>query len=210
MEAFGEATGLRINITKSTVASIRCTGIDMDGVLGDFSGARVHFPIKYLGLPLTLGRLRMVHLQYIQDRVKEKISGWQGKLVTIAGRKELIKSVITSLPVYLLTALKPPKKFIKEIDKLRQRFLWAGDGQLTGGKCKVAWTKVCTPTDKGGLGIKDLEAFSRSLRLRWLWYAWDDRDRPWKGLQLESDNGDRRFFNAATTVLIGNGCKASF
>lgn len=78
MEAFGDATGLRINMTKSTVASIRCSGIDMDEVLGDFSGDRVPFPIKYLGLPLNLGRLRMVHLQYIQDRAKDKIAGWQG------------------------------------------------------------------------------------------------------------------------------------
>jgi hypothetical protein len=43
-----------------------------------------------------------------------------------------------------------------------------------------------------------------------MWYAWDDRDRPWKGLQLQTDNDDKRFFNAATTVFIGNGCKASF
>jgi hypothetical protein len=34
MEAFGDATGLRINMAKSTVALIRCAGIDMDEVLG--------------------------------------------------------------------------------------------------------------------------------------------------------------------------------
>ena len=152
----------------------------------------------------------MVHLQYIQDRAKGKIAGWQGKLITVAGRKKLIRSVVTSLPVYLITAIKPPKKFIKELDKLRRRFLWAGDGQLTGGKCKVAWMKVCTPTVNGGLGIKDHEAFSRSIRLRWMWYAWNDRDRPWKGLQLQADNKDRRIFSAATKVDLGNGCKASF
>jgi hypothetical protein len=39
--------------------------VDLDDMLTDFTGARVNFPVKYLGLPLTLGRLRMVHLQYI-------------------------------------------------------------------------------------------------------------------------------------------------
>jgi hypothetical protein len=110
----------------------------------------------------------MVHLQYIQDRAKSKIAGWQGRMITVASRKELIKSVISSLPIYLFTIIKPPKKFFKEFDKLRRRFLWAGDGQLTGGKCKVAWLRVCSPTENGGLSIKDLELFSRSLRLRWL------------------------------------------
>jgi hypothetical protein len=111
----------------------------------------------------------MVRLQYIQDRAKGKIEGWQGRMVSMAGRRELVRSVITSQLVYLMTVIKSPKKFIKEIDKLRRRFLWARDGDLTGGKCKVAWPRVCQPTENGDLGIKDLELFSRSLRLRWMW-----------------------------------------
>jgi hypothetical protein len=66
----------------------------------------------------------MVHLQYIQDRAKSKIAGWQGKMITVAGRKELVRSVISALPVYLITVIKPPKQFFKELDKLRRRFLW--------------------------------------------------------------------------------------
>lgn len=76
-------------------------------MLSDFAEQRVHFPVKYLGLPLTLGRIKMVHLQYIQDRAKGRIEGWQGHLVTLAGRRELVRSVLSSLPVYLMTALKP-------------------------------------------------------------------------------------------------------
>lgn len=76
MNAFGAATGLKINMQKSTIAAIRCAGINLDDVLQDFQGPRVTFPTKYLGLPLTLGRLRMVHLQYILDRSKTKVAGW--------------------------------------------------------------------------------------------------------------------------------------
>jgi hypothetical protein len=65
MRAFGDATGLNINMKKSSIATIRCAGIDMDEVLSDFTGQRASFPIQYLGLPLTLGRTRLVHLQYI-------------------------------------------------------------------------------------------------------------------------------------------------
>lgn len=123
MNAFGEATGLRINMQKSTVAPIRCAGINLDDVLQDFPGPRVNFPTQYLGLPLTLGRLRMVHLQYIIDRAKTKVAGWQGHLLNVAGQRELVCSVLSSLPIYLLTVIKPPKNLVQELDKLRRRFL---------------------------------------------------------------------------------------
>jgi len=138
MKALGEATGLQINMQKSSVALIRCTNIDMDDVLQDFLGQRTNFPLQYLGLSLTLGRLKMVHLQYIQDRAKRRVVGWQGWLLNIAGRRELVRSILSSLPVYLLTAVKAHKNFIKEFDRIRRRFLWAGDKELSGGNCKVA------------------------------------------------------------------------
>jgi hypothetical protein len=119
MKRFGEATGLRININKSTVAPIRCAEIDLQPVLQSFSGEWVSYPINYLGLPITLNRLKLVHLQLILDRASSKLSGWQGRLMNLGGRRELVKTVLSSVPTYLLTALKPPKKFYKAIDKVR-------------------------------------------------------------------------------------------
>jgi hypothetical protein len=168
MRRFGDATGLRINVNKSIVAPIRCSQLNLDEVLQNFSGARVTYPITYLGLPVTLGRLKLVHLQSVFDRAATKLAGWQGKLLNMGGRRELVKMVPDSLPTYLLTVIKPPKKFYKDFDKLRRRSLWAGSQQLQGGKCKVSWNRVCRPLNRGGLGVVDLERFGRALRLRWL------------------------------------------
>lgn len=84
------------------------------------------------------------------------------------------------------------------------------DQELTGWKCKVAWVRVCAPTIHGGAGITDLEKISRALRIRWLWYSWDERERPWKGLELPIEKDDIALFHAVTKVEIGNGEKASF
>jgi hypothetical protein len=32
------------------------------------------------------------------------------------------------------------------------------------------------PKKWGGLEIKDIEKFSKAIRLRWLWYGWDNQD----------------------------------
>jgi hypothetical protein len=74
----------------------------------------------------------MVHLQPILDRAAGKLAGWQSKLMNIGERKVLVRSVLSALPTYLLTAIKPPKKFYCAIDKLMKRFLWAGSQALQG------------------------------------------------------------------------------
>ena len=41
------------------MAPIRCSGLNLDHILDGFNGQRVCFPITYLGLPLTLGQLKI-------------------------------------------------------------------------------------------------------------------------------------------------------
>ena len=62
MRYFGGATGLQINLSKSAVPTICYQGTDMEATLKNFPGIRAPFSITYLGLPLTLGRLRLSHL----------------------------------------------------------------------------------------------------------------------------------------------------
>jgi hypothetical protein len=58
---FGSVTGLVTNVEKSIVAPIRCIDSDLDHILHDFSAAVTTFPKKYLGLPLSVKRLKRVH-----------------------------------------------------------------------------------------------------------------------------------------------------
>jgi len=116
------------------------------------------------------------------------------------------------MPIYLLTALKVPKGFMRELDKARRRFLWVGDQEYHGGKCKVNWPTTCCQLllPAGGLGILDLERFGRALRLRWLWFSWTNPEKPWSTSELPVDNTDRALFAAATRVRVNNGKKALF
>jgi len=61
----------------------------------------------------------------------------------------------------------------------------------------------------GGLGIKDLDKFGRSLHLRWLWNNWDPQ-KPWRKLKIIEDAIDRDFFFASTEVDVGNGVDTPF
>ncbi|WVZ67071.1 hypothetical protein U9M48_016209, partial [Paspalum notatum var. saurae] len=206
LHLFGEASGLRTNIQKSSV--MRRT--NLDDILGNFPASRTNFPIRYLGIPLTVARLKKVDFQYLLDKVYSKLTTWQGRNLTLVGRLVLVKSVLSSQPVHTLTAINVPKEVLEEIDKLRRRYLWAGNEILTGGKCKVNWPTVSRPLDLGGLGVLDIHCFARALRLRWLWRQWEDPDVPWAGLEVPCNETDKLLFAAATRIEIGDGAKTSF
>ncbi|KAE8781526.1 putative reverse transcriptase [Hordeum vulgare] len=67
---FGRASGLLINPSKSTAAPIRCDGADLHHILAAFGGKVVAFPLTYLGLPITLSRLRLVHVSLVFTATK--------------------------------------------------------------------------------------------------------------------------------------------
>jgi hypothetical protein len=98
MQKFDDATRPRINVHKSIVDLIRCSQVDLDYVLHTFAGTRASFPMSYLGLPITLNRLRFSQLQPFLDRASTKLEGWQANLLNIGGRRELINIVLGSLP----------------------------------------------------------------------------------------------------------------
>jgi len=90
-------------------------------------------------------------------------------------------SVLTTIPIYLLLALKMSKWFIRAINKIRRGFLWKGSKDVNGGCCLVAslaWEKIMRLIDLGGLGILNLEVMGWALQMLWLWFEKTNPDRP--------------------------------
>lgn len=155
---------------KTEIFPIRCTQEIVSNKLRDFPGKISSFPGKYLGLPLHTRKLRRVEVQPLIDKIGKRLPGWKGKMLTLAGRETVVKSVLTSQPIYHLTVFPTQKWLIKQIDRFRRSFFWKGDEpeKVNGGHCLVKWMKACQPKELGGLGILDLERLARALRLRWL------------------------------------------
>jgi hypothetical protein len=128
---FGEVLRLKTNIRKSYVIPIRCQGVDLNEILCDFPTRRALFPTKYLGLPLTITRLRRIDFQPLVDKAVSKLMVWNGKNINHTGMSTLVKAILTSQAVYCLTSLRAPKAMRKEIDNLSKSFLWAGSDKLT-------------------------------------------------------------------------------
>lgn len=70
---------------------------------------------KYLGLPTYVGREKTATFQYIKDRLAVKLKGWQGKLLSGAGKDILIWVVAQALPTYAMSCFQLTKNFCDDL-----------------------------------------------------------------------------------------------
>ena len=142
LQLFGEASGLKTNIQKSSVHPIQCLEEDK-AILHNHLPCQISdFPCKYLGVPLSPFKLTLAQVQPLVDKVADRLPGWKADLLTKAGRCILVQFVLTSMMIYLLLALDLPPRALKAIDKIRRGFLWKGRKEVRGGHRLVAWPMV--------------------------------------------------------------------
>ncbi|KAF9603601.1 hypothetical protein IFM89_037100 [Coptis chinensis] len=127
-------------------------------------------PEKYLGVPLIAGRITRVAVTPLLDKIRKRITAWKGKLLSFQGRRVLIQSVLSSIPVYNMGVYKWPSSVIKEAESIFRNFLWSGNPAIK--KCvTVSWDKVCKPKEEGGLGIRRLRELNMALLMKLAWHV---------------------------------------
>ena len=83
--------------------------------------------------------------KHVEERFQKRLSGWRSKMLSVGGR---LNSVLSSLPMFMMSFFEIPRGILKKMDYFRSRFFWQSDEhkkkyRLT--KCEV----VCAPKDQG-------------------------------------------------------------
>jgi hypothetical protein len=102
-----------------------------------------------------------------KDRFEKKLASWIGKILSYGDRLILINSVLTSLPMFLLSFFQIPIGVRKRLDFYRFRFFWQCDQNKNKYRLSK-WNMICRPKDKGGLGIEVLDIKNNCLLSKWL------------------------------------------
>ena len=122
-----------------------------------FFGCEVgSLPLKYLGIPIHYRRLLNKEWNPVENRFEKMLGCWQVKLLSYGDRLVLINSVLTSLPMFMLSFLEIPKGVLKRLDFYRSHFFWQSDQHKRKYRL-TKWNIVCRSKDQGGLGIEVLE-----------------------------------------------------
>jgi hypothetical protein len=123
-----------------------------------------------------VGRSIKATFGYIKDRIWKKINSWRGRALSKAGKDLMIKSVLQSIPSYIMSVYVMPDTIISDIEKMLNSFWW-GDGSNKKGIRWLAWDKLARPKVEGGLGFRNFHAFNKSMIAKQAWKFVSEPDK---------------------------------
>jgi hypothetical protein len=126
LATFGGASGQHVNYAKSLALLIWCSQEVCDGAAAALACPIGSFSPTYLGLPLSIAKLRKHDVQLILDKLANKLSFWKAHLMSREGRVAYARFVMMASVIYQLMALDMDPWVRRAIDKTRRPGLHVG------------------------------------------------------------------------------------
>ncbi|KAK1289247.1 hypothetical protein QJS10_CPB18g00705 [Acorus calamus] len=120
---FEVLSGLSINRQKSAFFGINMEEGVLWTITNRFSCPVKYFPMRYLGLPLSLRSLSLREWAPLVQWFERRLDDWAGRLMSTGGSLVLLQAVLTNLPIFMLSLFKIPMANLHRLDMLRWRFL---------------------------------------------------------------------------------------
>ncbi|GJY17125.1 putative RNA-directed DNA polymerase, eukaryota, reverse transcriptase zinc-binding domain protein [Tanacetum coccineum] len=178
LTCFHLASGLRVNFNKSKLFGIGVTNVELNTIASSIGCLALQFPCIYLGLPIGAKMISCLNWNPLVERFLKRLSNWKAKTLSFGGRLTLIRSVLGSSGVYYFSTFKAPKKIICKLEGIRRRFFWGGSANEKKISW-IAWDKVTSPRNMGGLGIGSLKTSNQSLLAKWWWRIRNEEHALW-------------------------------
>lgn len=179
IEVFCKILGQRVNFDKSMVFCSENVNRAVANSLAEIYGSPVTTDLgTYLGVPIIHKRIKKATYSKILDNMKRKLSSWKSRNLSLASRGVLIKSVLSSMPIYTMNTVKLPASVCNEINKINRRFLWSNTDSNRAVHL-IKWEKVCKKKAEGGLGIKQAGPMNQALLAKLGWRAKEETGSLW-------------------------------
>ncbi|CAA7059505.1 unnamed protein product [Microthlaspi erraticum] len=178
MSSFARISGLYINTSMSSIFAAGQGASTLVAAVAVRGLAVGTLPIRYLGLPLTTKALTVQDYEPLIDKIRSRFISWPTKILSCAGRLQLIKSVIASTVNFWSSDFILPKSCLDTIAGMCSAFLWS-DSPHDTHKAKVSWVDLCLPKAEGGLGIRSLRTSSLVFALNLIWRLFSSSGSLW-------------------------------
>ena len=115
------------------------------------------------------------------DKVQRRLTA-SSSFLAYGGRLQLIRSCLSSMPIFFLCSLDIPQGIIKQLNRIIRQCLWRGNNQDSSRQSLASWEMICKPKSSGGLGILDFKKQNQGLLMKQLHKFYNKEDLPWVNL----------------------------
>lgn len=167
LNLFQEFTGQCINLSNFKILFSRGTHPSFKhNICSKFGVHEFNKTDLDLGLPLIMGRKRLLFFEYLLNKFNKEVQGWHEKLLSKVGRLVLIKAILQALLIHVISCLKLPLQTLHEFSKITANFCWNSKVNSHGVHC-LSWRDLFLNTK--GMGLRDFYLFNQALLARQGW-----------------------------------------
>ncbi|GJX62582.1 RNA-directed DNA polymerase, eukaryota [Tanacetum coccineum] len=178
LQWFFLASGLKVNVHKSCIYGVGVPLADIKELADTYGCLANNLPLTYLGVKVGANMNRIDSWKDVVQKVKNKLSSWKAKTLSVGGRFTLIKSVLGAVPTYYMALFKTPEGVLSYLERLRHSFFLGAD--IDDRKISwISWNQVMAHKKNGGLGVNSLYALNHALLFKWLWRFLSSRSGLW-------------------------------
>ena len=180
LDKFTKVSGLKTNLEKT-----KCLPIGNNVNLPEISdlGIKIVSELRILGIVFNKSNRNLTssNVAAIIPNIVKVVAQWRRRNLTLAGKVTIVKSLLISKLVHILTALPNPcKEIIKKLNNILFRFVW------NNGPDKVKRSSLVQDYKHGGLKMIDMQSFIASLKCSWLKRLyWAKPDNLWANIAKE-------------------------
>lgn len=179
LDTFANVSGLTMNLHKSKLF----TSPGVPNGVANMLSRRCGIPRTsdlglYLGAPMLHGRVTKDSHRFIVDRMERRLASWKQNSLTMAGRRILVQSVTSSMPIYNMQSILLPASVCGSIDKINRDFLWGSNSEKRKMH-HVKWSTICLANNDGGLGLRSARDINLSLVTKLGWRILSHDNAPW-------------------------------
>ncbi|XP_059650522.1 uncharacterized protein LOC132296329 [Cornus florida] len=177
LQQFKEATGLQVNKEKNSV-------IFSKSVRGRRRISNIlrfqteNFPFKYLGLPLSNNNLRTGDFRMLVDKINGRLTHWNTINLSIAGRIELLRSVLYSYLYHWVFGFKIPWEVKVDLERRFKCFLWSGKSDVKKIS-QLKWSQVTLPISEGGFDLRKIQDIDVAAKMTLCWDFVQKKNKTW-------------------------------
>ena len=165
LDRFSQISGLKLNVTKTEVLWFGSLSGKTDVLFPERKLKWTTNKVKALGTYFST-KAEEAWKQNFQEKIEKPIrkltENWSFRRLSLLGKVTVIKTLLASQLVYILTPLPTCHMAIKEINDLFYKFLWDGKGD------KIKRTVVINGYQEGGIKMLDIKSFNSALKATWI------------------------------------------